>query len=71
MFTIYVEKNGRPCTDAEVVLYGTGWLDGRFSMIHTGQGCYTTFIYTKPYGDIYINGKKYGCFQSGYTIVLR
>lgn len=70
MFTIIIEKSGKPYNDARVVAEGPGFFDGTVTMRNSGtNGAFTT-NQNWSRAEIIIDGKSRGVYAHGARIVL-
>lgn len=69
-FTIRVMDGNKPATTASVIVSGVGWLDGMYTLAHTGDGWYSTNAYSKSQGVVHVNGVNYDAKNNGTTIML-
>lgn len=66
--SVLILKNQKPVTDAKVAIYTKSFFSDKFKMRHTGSGNYVSSDYSKPIGELFVNGKSYGVVSHGAVI---
>lgn len=70
MFTIFIEKNGKPYNDARVVAEGLGLLDDTLTMKNSGTNGAFTVDRNWSRAKIIIDGETHDTYAHGARIVL-